>query len=518
MNYEPLLSIAPFSGARVKPYAGTRPFLSTGDLQDDSLSFEQVTYHDRPSRADISVQEGDVLFARMKGTKKVLEVTQDLAGAIVSTGFAVLRPTERYSSKYLAIYLRSNDFERQKTKYCSGSVQPAITNGGIEKLEIPVPPLHDQIRIAHLLGKLEGLIAQRKQHLQKLDNLLKSVFLEMFGDPVVNEKAWGLSSIEALCEAVVDCPHSTPLYSETKTGYYCVRSGDIVNGYLDLSATYQVAQGIFEDRVAKYRPQINDIVYSREGGRLGNAARIIGAEPICLGQRMMLFNVNQSCKPEFLWALLESVRFKAKLQGLIGGGAAPRVNIKDLKKVVVIKPDLNLQISFSKIVLKVDQLRNRYLLSLTDLEGLYGALSQKAFKGELDLSHVLIASIENEQEGESMPVVSATKTPAVVLPAPAADAQLNEPKQRKQAITEWLHAYLRQLGQGGAFATQAFVAASNDRLLAREDETNAWGPLDYDQLKVLVFEALAFGTLTQTFDEAGTRIALQRSVTTQTQS
>ena len=65
-----------------------------------------------------------------------------------------------------------------------------LNSKSLADIEIPLPPLDDQIRIAHLLGKVEGLITQRKENLQQLDELLKSVFLEMFGDPVLNEKGW----------------------------------------------------------------------------------------------------------------------------------------------------------------------------------------------------------------------------------------------------------------------------------------------------------------------------------------
>jgi type I restriction enzyme S subunit len=190
MKNEPLLNVAPLSGSRVLPFVGTKRYLSTGDLQEMTTSFVDVTYAGKPSRADISVRVGDVLFARMKSTKKVLEIDHSLTEIIVSTGFAVLRPTDKCDGKFLSIYLRSNDFERQKEKYCSGAIQPAITNAGIKKITVPLPPLDDQKRIAHLLGKVEWLITRRKQHLQLLDDLLKSVFLEMFGDPVRNEKGW----------------------------------------------------------------------------------------------------------------------------------------------------------------------------------------------------------------------------------------------------------------------------------------------------------------------------------------
>jgi len=269
-----------------------------------------------------------------------------------------------------------------------------ISKAFISDIQIPHhEELYDQIRIAHLLNKAERLIAQRKHHLQQLDDLLKSVFLEMFGNPVRNERGWATSPIEGLCEGVIDCPHSTPIYTSEKTGYYCVRSGDIANGYLDLGKTYHVNELVFLERIRRYKPQIGDIVYSREGGRLGNAARIIGKVNICLGQRMMLFKVNAENRSEFLWALLESAPFKLKLQRLVGGGAAPRVNIKDVKNIIVIKPPVDEQKKFSAIVGKIDELKAQYQLSLTELENLYGALSQRAFKGELDVGKVMIEHI-----------------------------------------------------------------------------------------------------------------------------
>ena len=86
------------------------------------------------------------------------------------------------------------------------------------------------------------------------------------------------------------------------------------------------------------------------------AKRILGDEKICLGQRMMLFAVTSNYQSDFLWALLESPSFKFKLQSLVGGGAAPRVNIKDIKKIVVIKPIEKNQKEFSKIRLEQEAL------------------------------------------------------------------------------------------------------------------------------------------------------------------
>ena len=279
--------------------------------------------------------------------------------------------------------LRLNELNR-------AAAVPGLNRADVYRIEIPLPPLEDQKRIAYLLSKVEGLIAQRKQHLQQLDDLLKSVFLDMFGDPVHNEKGWDFGPVETMCERIIDCPHSTPVYSDSETTNYCLRSSDIVDGYIDLSQTFHVDKEIFAERIRRHEPRRGDIVYSREGGRLGNAARVIGSEKVCLGQRMMLFGVNSTTRSEFLWAILESAPFKRKLKGLVGGGAAPRVNIKDLIQISVIRPPEELQNAFAEIVLRMDRIRFYYKTDLMNLELLFDVLSQQAFSGDLDLSRVIL--------------------------------------------------------------------------------------------------------------------------------
>jgi type I restriction enzyme S subunit len=296
----------------------------------------------------------------------------------------VLRAKSGTNLSYLRHYLNHANLN----SYITGTTRGKLTRAKLDSIEVPFPHLDDQIRIATLLSRVEALIATRKENLRLLDEFLKSTFLEMFGDPARNDKGWETSTINGLCKNIIDCPHSTPSYSNEKTGYFCVRTSDIVDGYLDLSKTYLVSKPVYDERIKRYTPDTGDIIYSREGGRLGNAARILGDEKICLGQRMMLFSVTPNNQSDFFWALLESPSFKLKLQSLVGGGAAPRVNIKDIKKIVVIKPIEKKQKEFSDIVKKIDGIKSLYLKNLTELESLYGALSQKAFKGELDLSQI----------------------------------------------------------------------------------------------------------------------------------
>lgn len=502
MKFEPLLKAAPFSGTRVKPFDGTRQYLSTGDLQDASRSFVEVTFKDKPSRADIVVDEGDVLFARMKGTRKVLQVTQELAGTIVSTGFAVLRPSKDCDPAYLATYLSTDHFERQKDKYSSGAIQPAITNGGIEKLEIPLPPLDDQIRIAHLLGKVEGLIAQRKQNLQQLDDLLSSVFLEMFGDPVRNEKGWESKEIASICEEIIDCVNKTAPQVEEQTPFIMVRTSNIRNGKISLKNIKYVDQATYKIWTRRSKPKLGDILFTREAP-MGEAGLVEFDDQIFLGQRIMQYRCNTHlANPKFILELMRTQFFQRQITKLGKGSTVKHLAVPDCFKFLVIVPPLAIQNQFAIVVDKVEALKSLYQQSLSDLEALYGALSQQAFKGELDLSRVAlpVASVEGKS-----PVAAAVPAPITtpVIELPETDLLLPALEDRSQLaplLRFWLEAYCTQLGTA-AFSLERFIAAAQTRLgELHPDNDFELRASDYEIIKDWVFDEIRNARLKQTRD------------------
>ncbi|MHB1098076.1 MAG: restriction endonuclease subunit S [Burkholderiales bacterium] len=508
MKFEPLLNAAPFSGARVKPFDGTRQYLSTGDLQDDSLSFVEVTFKDKPSRADIAVREGDVLFARMKGTKKVLRVTQELAGTIVSTGFAVLRPGEDCDPAYLATYLSTDYFERQKEKYCSGAIQPAITNGGIEKLQIPLPPIDDQVRIAHLLGKVEGLITQRKQHLQQLDDLLKSVFLEMFGEPVRNEKGWDQPELKAFGKISTG---NTPPRNEPANfdGDFIewIKTDNIAGDavFVTPSTEHLSEVGARKARtVTSGALLVACIAGSVES--IGRAA--LTDRTVSFNQQINAIQPGKDVNPLYLYGLFKLSR--AYIQSHATKGMKKILTKGDFEKITMIKPPFEIQNQFAVIVEKVEGIKSLYQQSLTDLEALYGALSQQAFKGELDLFRIEIPQSPPAEvlPVETLPAMAAPMTTPIELPELPAELTLSG-VGRLAALQYWFQAALKSVPKGGALQIEKLIDAINFRLIAMDDQDIEFSSADYEALKFWIFEALAAGTLTQAFDDAGDYIQLK---------
>jgi type I restriction enzyme S subunit len=422
---------------------------------------------------------------------------------------------------YLERYLRSPQARRLYASRMQGAVarRRSLTKSDFLKLEVPFPPIDDQIRIAHLLGKVEGLIAQRKQHLQQLDDLLKSVFLEMFGDPVRNEKGWNVYPCN---RAVLDISSGTSYGGEDRPFV----SPDEV-GVLKISA---VTKGTFdpaEFKVVNPAQITKALRFVRRGDFLFSRANTVELVAACcvvpqdytqlfLPDKLWALTLNPKLiNPQFFNYLLKNKRYRDVVRSLASGGHDSMLNIsmKKFMELDVPCPPGEIQNQFAAIVEKVEGIKSRYQQSLTDLEALYGALSQQAFKGELDLSRVPMPGIQAEEEQTvAAEPLHAPAEQGLAIHLPDTDnllVALESAEARESVIAQWLEAYRGQLGST-PFSVQHFMAAAQTRLAElHPDNDFELGANDYEHIKAWVFEALAAGTLTQAFDDAGNRIELK---------
>ena len=116
---------------------------------------------------------------------------------LVSPLYIVFKISEKIHADYLLRYLKSDWGNAQIRANTEGAVRDSLKFKGLQRIKLPLPPIDYQVRSSYLLDKVESLITQRKQQLQQLDELLKSVFLEMFGDPIQNDKGWNICSLNS---------------------------------------------------------------------------------------------------------------------------------------------------------------------------------------------------------------------------------------------------------------------------------------------------------------------------------
>jgi len=240
----------------------------------------------------------------------------------------------------------------------------------------------------------------------------------------------------------------------------------------------------------------------------------LGVVSICIAdmvinQQLHAFQVSEVMSEEFF---MYSLSFQKKyMYQNASQTTLPYMNKTVCNRVPMIRPPKDLQEKFAKTVRFVHGIKTRYQQSLTDLEALYGALSQQAFKGELDLSQVALPAAPFEVESQ---VAAAAPAPITtpVIELPESDLLLPALQDRTQLaplLRFWLEAYRTQLG-GAAFSLERFIAAAQTRLgELHTDNDFEWAASDYESIKAWVFEALSADALTQTFVSDGNRIELR---------
>ena len=323
-----------------------------------------------------------VLFGKLRPYLRKT-VRPEFSG-VCSTDIIPILPKGGLSRDYLFYFLRTPATVELATSRCSGANLPRLSPKQLASLRIPLPPLAEQKRIAAILDAADALRATRRESLAQLDILLQSTFLDLFGDPATNSRGWRLKKLEDLCSHVVDCPHSTPKYSDVETDYACLRSSDIQSGYLDFSETKYVGEEEYIARVKRLVPEPGDVVYCREGARFGNAALVSSEKKVCLGQRMMLFRIDpQHASSDYVCNVLNSRNIYLRIARMVGGSASPHANVRDIRTLAVPHPPTPLQDRYAAIGESVRTQKASQRAHLAELDTLFASLQSRAFRGDL---------------------------------------------------------------------------------------------------------------------------------------
>ena len=229
-----------------------------------------------------------------------------------------------------------------------------------------------------------------------------------------------------------------------------------------------------------------------------------------LPDKLWVLTLNpELVNPQFFNYLLKNERYRDVVRSLASGGHDSMLNIS-MKKFMTLAipcPLIDLQNQFALIVEKVEGIKSRYQKNLTDLETLYGALSQQAFKGELDLSRVPLPHKTLKETAPAMikeAILPTVTAKAINLPDTdnLLDA-LQSDEERKVLFVHWLEAYRAQLDDT-PFSVQQFMAAAQMRLAElHPDNDFELGVDDYENVKNWVFQTLIDGRIQQSRNVTG---------------
>lgn len=372
----PLLQVCQLTGNRVGTFTGKRSYVSTGDVNgNDVIPSASVTFDSRPSRADLVANVGDVLFARMQATDKVVLVTEGSKNYIWSTGFAALRPRQGTNSRWVAYWLQSRTFQERKNVLCTGATQKAITNDAIGKLSIPLPPLSEQERIVRILNEADKLRQLRAEADRRTAGLIPALFHEMFGEA---DKTWPIAKFSELGSIDRGKSKHRPRNEPSLFGgpYPFVQTGDIANcgGRVEsYSQTYS------ELGLAQSKLWPEGTLCITIAANIAKCAVL--TFPACFPDSVVGFIPNERITIEFARSWIETL--EAKLEEEVPQAAQKNINLQILRNLELRVPPIELQRKFSSRVAEIHAMEAQQTANRQDLENLFKSLLHRAFQGDV---------------------------------------------------------------------------------------------------------------------------------------
>lgn len=352
----------------------------TGTLEPEERLFGEL------SKGLTPFLDGDVLIAKITPcfeNGKIAQARLQHPLGIGSTEFHVVRAhPDQADSRYLLHFLRQERVLRIGEARMTGSAgQRRVPPEFIAEIEIPLPPLLEQQRIAAILDQADALRAKRRAALAELETLTQSIFVEMFGDPTTNPKRWPLLAFKEACKEINDCPHSTPRW--TSSGVICLRTSNLLKGEWSWNDSRYVTEAAYHARSKRGYLKSGDIVISREG-TVGIAAILPDGVEACMGQRLVQIRTSRNMlEPSYLLQHLLHVLEPRRIASSLVGSTSHHLNLTALRAMMIPMPPIEDQSQFSRRVDEIRRLRRASQESLTSLDSLFSSLQHRAFRGEL---------------------------------------------------------------------------------------------------------------------------------------
>ena len=302
---------------------------------------------------------------------------------IVSPLYNVFKVSPELENQYLYYFLKSDIGHTLITSKAEGSVRDNLKITMLAEFSIPLPPLEEQKHIAAMLDKCTALVTKYKLMLEKYDTLIKSRFIEMFGDPVQNPMGWEEVRITELCKNPDDIkcgPFGTQL---SKDEYQ--KKGVPIFGIPQINSSFRVLPTDFltnskAEKLDAYSLIYGDIAMSRKGN-VGKCAIYSGKEKGIIHSDVVRLRVDDAiCNSIYLMNQLHiNQKVETQISNVSSGAIMAGINVTKMKDIIVYNPPLSLQNNFAAFVRQIDKSKFAVQKSLEKTETLYKSLMQRYF-------------------------------------------------------------------------------------------------------------------------------------------
>lgn len=354
--------------------------LRANNIQDGKIVLDDVVYVSKKKVNEKQyLKQGDILVCTSSGSKdlvgKAAYIDEDLP--IVFGAFCkVIRPSVE-CSEYIGHFFQSPYYRNYISSVSAGANINNLRNEHISELNIQIPSLEEQRKIAAVLDKVTDLIAKRRQQLENLDLLVKVRFVEIFGDPVDNPKQWEMQSLSNVCKDIYGGgtpSKSHPEYFEGSIPWVSPKDmkSNIITDSID-----HITEEAVKNSSAKIVPKDAVLMVIRSGILKHTLPVAIAAVELTVNQDMKVFIAGQNITSKFLMYYFKAIEMDV-LSG-VRGVTADNIDFKEFQKRLVIVPPIELQQLFSDFVERTEKTKTNIKESLAKLEMLKKALMQEYF-------------------------------------------------------------------------------------------------------------------------------------------
>lgn len=356
-------------------------WIKIGDVAEGAKYLYTTKEKIKPEGAKRSreVKSGDFLLSNSMsfGRPYILRTS-----GCIHDGWLVLRDKENQLNEDYLYHVLSSDFVyAQFKKFAVGAVVKNLNIEVVEKVEIPLPSLPEQIRIAVILDHADALRVKRRESLAQLDSLTQSIFIEMFGDPATNPKGWEVTQLETVATKITDGEHQTP--KRTEFGIKLLSARNIRDGYLDFGDVDFIDVEEHQKISKRCNPERGDILISCSGS-IGRVAIVEIDEPLGLVRSAALVKPNhQKILSKYLETFLRSPHMNRMMINKAHSSSQANLFQGPIRALPIALPPIALQQEFVEKSVALQTLRNLHKAASAELENLFTSLQHRAFRGEL---------------------------------------------------------------------------------------------------------------------------------------
>ena len=325
---------------------------------------------------------GDILISRLPDpVGRACVVPQYVGRAITAVDCTIVRlNTSLCDPKYFINYTQSERYANELSKFLAGTTRTRISRKNLEKIQIPLPPLDEQCKIAAVLDKVSDLIAKRRQQLTKLDELVKARFVEMFGDPVTNPMRWPNHRFSEYIEFLTSGSRGWAKYF-SENGEYFITIKNVKNCRITVdNVQYVIPPNNAEANRTKVQEGDLLISITADLGRTGVVSKEIAAHGGYINQHLTCIRIRKDyLNPLYVAYYMESEAGKAQFQSKNQSAVKAGLNFNSINSLLLSVPPLNLQNAFVAFVEQTEKIKTSISRSLDKLDMLKKALMQEYF-------------------------------------------------------------------------------------------------------------------------------------------